>query len=360
MKPHVTIAGRRIGSGEPAYIVAEMSANHGQNKEKAKEIIHAMKESGANAVKLQTYTPDTITLNCRNKYFVDCLKGTIWEGKSLYELYGEAFTPWEWQPELKELAESLGMDCFSTPFDETAVDFLETMNVPAYKVASFELVHLPLIRRMARTGKPLLMSTGMATLEEIRDALEAASGASGVILLKCTSAYPAKIEDANLRTIPDMCKEFGVLVGISDHSPGSAVPIAAKSLGACVIEKHFILDRERDKNPDSPFSMEPKEFREMVDAVRAMEKDPKSAVVDERALGQVHYGPSGGEKGSEIFRPSIFVIRDIAEGEPFTSENMKITRPGYGLKPKHFDEVIGKLAVKHLERGTPLTFDLIS
>jgi len=359
-KAQVTINGRRIGAGEPAYIIAEMSANHGQDFGKAKEIIHAMKEAGADAVKIQTYTPDTVTIDCDNPYFVDCLKGTIWEGQSLYALYGEAFTPWEWQPELKALAESLGIDFFSTPIGEEAVSLLQTMDVPAYKVSSFEIVHLPLIRMIAATGKPMIISTGMATKEEIQDALKAAEGAAGVILLKCTSAYPAKIDDANLRTIPSMAAEFHVPVGLSDHTMGHAVPVAAITQGACVVEKHFVLSREHDKGPDSTFSMEPSEFRAMVDAVRRAEKNIADVKVDERALGEVRYGTSSGDKGSTIFRPSIFVVQDMAAGEEFTKENTRIIRPGNGLKPKHFEEVLGKKAAHAIARGTPVTWECVS
>ncbi len=357
----ITIGTREIGRNKPSYIIAEMSANHGQDKEKAKEIIYAMKESGADAVKLQTYTPDTITLDCNNKYFVDCLKGTIWEGQSLYELYGEAYTPWDWQPELKMLAESLGMDFFSTPFDETAIDFLEEMNVPAYKIASFELVHLPLIREVARTGKPIFMSTGMGTKEEIQDAVDViiSERPGNLILLKCTSVYPAEIADANLATIPDMEKSFGVAVGLSDHTLGSAVPITSILQGACVIEKHFILDREKDKGPDSAFSMEPKEFREMVDQVRETEQNPPSAPITKEAIGKVQYGPSGGQKGSVVFRPSLFVIQDVKKGEPFTKSNTRILRPGYGLPPKYYADILNKRSLHDIPRGTPLLWDSV-
>lgn len=358
---NVTIRNREIGPGKPVYIIAEMSANHGQDKEKAKEIIHAMKESGADAVKLQTYSPETITIECRNKWFTECLDGTIWEGQSLWDLYGEAYMPWDWQPELKELAESLGMDCFSTAIDNTGVDFLEKIGMPAMKNTSFELVHLPLIRRMAKTGKPLILSTGMATEEEIQDAVMTAkeAGAAGVILLKCTSAYPAKISDANLKTIPDIAEQFDVPVGVSDHTQGSDVPVTAVTLGACVIEKHFILDREKDKGPDSPFSMEPDEFKEMVDKVRAAEKDPSSAKISEEAIGEVKYGGAEGEKGSKVFRPSVFIVKDVKAGEELTEENARIIRPGYGLMPKEFDSVLGKKAKEDIEFGTPLTWELI-
>ena len=361
MPSSITINGRLICPGHPMYIIAEMSANHGQSKEHAKEIIHEMKKAGADAVKIQTYTPDTITLNCDNTYFTDCLKGTLWEGRRLYDLYGDAFTPWEWQGELKELAESLGMDFFSSAFDETSVDFLESINVPAYKIASFELVHLPLIKKAAATGKPLIMSTGMATKEEIEDALKAArdAGAKEIALLKCTSAYPAKIEDTNLKTIPVMELDFQVPVGLSDHTPGSAVPVAAVSLGACIIEKHFVMSRERDKGPDSSFSMEPHEFRAMVDMVRAVERDPPSAHIDPQAMGVVHYGPSSGDKKSLVFRPSIFVVEDITAGEVFTEKNVRIIRPGYGLPPKELPNVLWRKAKQAIERGIPLLANLI-
>ncbi|MEK7218731.1 MAG: pseudaminic acid synthase [Patescibacteria group bacterium] len=361
MTRDVIINGRPVGPGHPAYIIAEMSANHGQDKGRAKEIIHAMKEAGADAVKLQTYTPDTMTLDCHNRFFVDCLKGTIWEGQSLYDLYGEAHTPWEWQAELLELAEGLGLDGFSTAFDGTSVDFLETLGVPAYKVSSFELVHLPLIRRVAATGKPLLLSTGMATLEEIAEAVDAAkdAGARSIALLKCTSAYPAKAEDANVRTIPAMRERFGVPVGLSDHSPGSAVPVAAVTQDACIIEKHFVLDRGRDKGPDSAFSMEPREFAAMVQDVRAAEEDPGTAKMDEKALGTVRYGPMEADKKSLVFRPSLFAVEDIPSGAPLTAQNVRIIRPGYGLPPRDLERILGRSARKRIERGTPLAWDLL-
>ena len=358
---NVKIKNRDIGPGKPAYIIAEMSANHGQDIERAKEIIHAAKESKADAVKLQTYSPETITINCSNKYFTECLDGTLWEGQSLWDLYEDAHMPWEWHAELKDLIESLGMDCFSTCVDNTGLELLEGLDMPVMKVSSFELVHLPLVRRMAQTGKPLIASTGMATEEEIQDAVTAAkeAGAAGIILLKCTSSYPANISDANLKTIPDMAEKFGVPVGVSDHTQGSDVPVTAVTLGACVIEKHFILDRERDKGPDSPFSMEPAEFREMVEKVRAAEADPSSAEISEEAIGEVKYGGAEGEKGSKVFRPSIFIIKDMKAGDVLTEENTRIIRPGYGLAPKYFGEVIGKRAKQDIERGTPLSWDQI-
>jgi pseudaminic acid synthase len=361
MSVSMHINGRKIGSGNPAYIIAEMSANHGQSKEKAKEIIHAMKQSGADAVKIQTYTADTITIDCRNRYFTECLAGTLWDGKSLHELYQEAYTPWEWQAELKKEAEALGMDFFSSPFDVTAVDFLETLNVPAYKVASFEIVHLPLIERIAKTGKPIIISTGMATREEIAEALSAAknAGSGGIALLKCTSAYPAKLEDANLNTIPVMMKEFDVPVGLSDHTMGSQVPVTAVTVGASIIEKHFVMDREKDKGPDSSFSMEPREFAEMVQAVRAAEKNPASAPVSKEALGSVTIGPSVGDKKSLVFRPSLFIVKDMKQGEVLTEENVRVIRPGYGLAPRELKNVLGKTAKQNIGYGEPLLADMI-
>lgn len=338
-----------------------MSANHGQSKAKAIEIIHAMKESGADAVKLQTYTPDTMTINCDRPSFVDCLKGTLWEGQTLHALYGTAFTPWEWQPDLKKEAEKLGMDCFSTAFDETSVDFLEAINVPAYKIASFELVHLPLLRKVASTGKPLIISTGMGTRDEINDAVTAArmAGATEIALLKCTSAYPAEIADANVRSIPAISKDFGVPVGLSDHTLGSAVPVAAITQGACIIEKHFTLDRKRDAGPDSAFSMEPREFREMVEAVRLTESDIAGASIDERALGTARYGTTNADKGSVRLRPSIFAVADIRTGEEFSSRNVRVIRPGYGLAPKELPKVLGKHSTVNIPRGTPLSWELV-
>lgn len=344
------INGRTIGPGYPAYIIAEMSANHGQDFAKAKEIIHAMKESGADAVKLQTYTPDTITINADTKYF-KIGTGTIWEGKNLYELYGEAYTPWDWQPKLKEEANALGMDLFSTPFDNSAVDFLEAMDVPAYKVASFELVDLALIEYIARKGKPIIMSTGMGSKEEIADAVETIrkTGNDRLVLLKCTSAYPSPPEEMNLRTIPDMAKTFGVDIGLSDHTLETTVPVAAVALGACVIEKHFTLDRS-EPGPDSAFSLEPHEFKEMVDAVR----------ITEKALGHVSYDVTPKEEASRVFRRSLFVVEDMKKGEVFTQKNVRSIRPGYGLLPKHLNEVLSKKSTKAIKRGTPLSWELVA
>lgn len=348
--PTFTIGSRHIGPGHPVYIIAEMSANHHQDYEQAAALVRAAKEAGADAIKLQTYTADTMTLNLRTPEF-RIGAGTIWEGKNLHELYGEAYTPWEWQPKLKELAESLGLDCFSTPFDASAVDFLEAMAVPAHKIASFELVDLPLIRRVAATGKPVIMSTGMGTLEEVGEAVAAFREAGGreLALLKCTSAYPSRAEDMNLLTLPDLAERFGVVAGLSDHTLDLPVPVAAVALGACIIEKHFTLSRN-EPGPDSAFSLEPAEFRAMVDAVRTTEK----------ALGRVSYAISTKEEASRIFRRSLFVVEDVRAGQPFDTRNVRCIRPGTGMKPRHLSEVLGGVATRDIPRGTPLAWDLVT
>jgi pseudaminic acid synthase len=344
----IEIQGRRIGGEQPVYVIAEISANHNQSFEDAVRLVRAAADAGADAVKLQTYTPDTITIDCDNRYFR--IEGTIWEGRNLYQLYGEAYTPWEWQGELKAVAEGRGLHCFSSPFDATAVDFLEELDVPAYKIASFENVDLPLLRRVAATGKPVIVSTGMASLAEIDEAVGTlrAAGAEQVALLKCTSAYPAMPEGMNLRTIPHLGDAFRVPVGLSDHTLGTAVPVAAVALGAAIIEKHITLSREVP-GPDSAFSLEPGEFRAMVDAVRMAQP----------ALGQVHYGLSPSEEKSRAFRRSLFVVRDIEAGEELTAANIRSIRPGFGLPPKYLDEVLGKRALRAIARGTPLSWDLV-
>ncbi len=345
----IEIGKRRIGPGNPAYCIAEVSANHNHDYDQAVRIIHAAKESGADAVKLQTYTADTMAIVSPRKEF-RIGGGTLWDGRNLHDLYGEAWTPWEWQPGLKKVAEDLGMDLFSSAFDSTAVDFLEEMGVPAHKVASFELVDIPLIRRMAGTGKPLIMSTGMASVEEIEEALQSAreAGATQIALLKCTSAYPAPEEEMNLRTIPEMTRRFGVPVGLSDHTMGIAAPVAAVALGACIIEKHLTLSRATP-GPDSAFSLEPHEFNAMVEAVRTAEK----------ALGEPHFGVSGKEEASKVFRRSLFVVENVKQGEMFTEVNVRSIRPGYGLHTRHLHEVLGKRAIRDIERGTPLSWDLV-
>ena len=345
----IEIGNRCIGSGCPSYIIAEISASHRQQFDEAIRLIEAAKEAGADAVKLQTYTPDTLTIKCNAPEF-RISGGTLWDGKTFYDLYSEAYMPWEWQPKLKEMADNLGIDLFSTPYDKTAVDFLEGMGVPAYKVASFEIVDIPLIEYIASKGKPIIISTGMTTPAEIDEAIKAArrGGASQVALLKCTSAYPASPEEMNLRTIPDMARKFGVPVGLSDHTLGIAVPVAAVALGACIIERHFTLSRGTP-SPDSAFSLEPDEFKTMVEAVRTAEK----------ALGQISYKVSEQEAKSRVFRRSLFVVRDVKKGEIFTEENVRSIRPGYGLPPRHLKDVLGRRAAQHIQRGTPLGWQLI-
>jgi len=344
-----TIAGRKIGAGEPVYIVAELSANHNQSFEEAVRLVAAAKEAGADAVKLQTYTPDTLTLDCDKEDFQ--IKGeTPWDGQTLHALYRKAYMPWEWQPKLKEIAENIGLDLFSAAFDATAVDFLERMNVPAHKIASFEIVDIPLIEKAARTGKPLILSTGMATLAEIHEAVEAArsAGARALALLKCTSAYPAPPEEMNLKTIAHLADEFDVPVGLSDHTLGIAAPVAAVALGASIVEKHFTLSRSVP-GPDSAFSLEPHEFQAMVEAIRAAEK----------ALGAVRYGPGAAEARSRAFRRSLFVVRDIKAGEPLTHTNVRSIRPAKGLHPRHLREVVGRVARRDIESGTPVSWDIV-
>ena len=349
MNHFLKISGRSIGPGHPCYIVAELSANHCQSFDEAVKIIEAAKDSGADAVKIQTYTPDTITINCDNQYF-RIKKGSIWENRTLYDLYSEAQTPWEWQPRLKKIADSLGLDLFSTPFDASAVDFLEAMDVPAYKIASFEIVDLPLIRKIAETGKPVILSTGMANLAEIDEAVGfiRSTGNDHLALLKCTSAYPALPEDMNLATIPHMAEAFDLIVGLSDHTLDIAVPVAAVTLGASIIEKHLTLSRAIP-GPDSAFSLEPHELNAMVKAVRTTEK----------AIGKIHYGISKTEEVNRIYRKSLFVVQDIKANSIFTAKNVNSIRPGYGLHPRYFYEVIGKQAIQNIKRGTPLSWDLV-
>lgn len=346
----IVINGRRIGAGRPMYVVAEMSANHHQDFDEALRILEAAKAAGADAVKLQTYTPDTLTIDCENEHF-RIGPGTLWEGRYLHELYGEACMPWEWHAPLKERARELGLDLFSTPYDATAVEYLEGFDMPAVKIASFEIVDLPLIRRAARSGKPLILSTGMATLDEIGEAVAAAraAGASEIALLKCTSAYPSPPEEVHLRTIPHLAATFGLPVGLSDHTLGTAVPVASVALGCALLEKHFTLSRRRP-GPDSAFSLEPREFREMVEMIRTAEA----------ALGKVHYGVEEREAASRVFRRSLFVVADMRAGEEFTATNLRSIRPGAGLPPKHFEGILGRRAAKDIVRGTPLSWDLVA
>ncbi len=344
----IKIGERFVGEGCPVYLIAEMSANHAGSLARAKEIIHAAKESGADCIKIQTYTPDTLTIDCHNRYF-QVGNGT-WEGENLYGLYGKAYTPWEWQGALKEEAEKAGIDFLSTPFDTTSVDFLEELGLQFYKIASFEMVDLPLIEYVASRGKPVIMSTGMGTLEEIREAVETVyrTGNRKLALLKCSSAYPADPAAMNLATIQDMKRRFGIPIGLSDHSLGSLSAITAIALGAKIIEKHFCISREID-NPDASFSMTPEEYRAMADDIRAMEQ----------AVGEPFYGISKEEESSRVFRRSVFAVRDIPEGEALTEENIRIIRPGYGIKPKYYRDILGMKTSRSLERGTPVSFDML-
>jgi len=340
------IAGRPVGPEEPPYVIAEMSANHGRDFQRAVEIVRAAAKSGADAVKLQTYTPESLTVDCDRACFR--IEGTAWSGRSLYELYAEAAMPYEWQPELKRVAEESGLVLFSTPFDATAVDSLEAMDVPAYKIASFELVDLPLLRRVGETGKPVILSTGMATLEEIDEAVRTvrAAGSRQLALLKCTSAYPAAAGEMNLRTIAHLAETFGVPVGLSDHTLEAAVPPAAVALGACIIEKHLALSRELP-GPDRGFSLIPEEFARMVQAVRAAHA----------ALGSPRYGATDQEMPSRRLRRSLFAVKDIRSGEEFTTENVRSIRPADGLHTRHLEEIIGRTARTDIARGTPLDWD---
>lgn len=345
----MNIGNFKVNDKSPCFIIAELSANHGHDINIAKETIKAAKECGADAIKLQTYTADTITIDCDNKYF-QINQGTLWDGTTLYKLYQEAYTPWEWQKELKEYAESLGLVCFSSPFDKSAVDFLEDLEVPAYKVASFEINDIPLIEYIASKGKPIIISTGIATLEDIELAVETCkkSGNNNIILLKCTSQYPAKLEDANLNTMVDLRERFGVTVGLSDHTMDIEVPITAVSLGAKVIEKHFILDRSIG-GPDADFSLDKKEFKAMVDYVRKAEK----------AMGIVSYDLDEKKMKSREFSRSLFIVKDVKKGDIITKENVRSIRPGYGLHTKYYDEVLGKKFNDDLKKGTPLSFDMV-
>lgn len=343
------INNRLINRNEPTYIIAELSANHNQNLQRAVQLMEAAKAAGADAIKLQTYTADTLTLDSDQPYFK--IRDTIWAGRTLYNLYQEAYTPWEWQPKLKQIANDMDIDLFSTPFDFTAVDFLEAMDVPAYKIASFENVDIPLIKRVAKTGKPIIMSTGMATLAEIDEAVRAVRDAGGteLALLKCTSSYPAPPDQANLSVIPHLAQAFDVPVGLSDHTMDVAVPVVAVTLGACIIEKHFTLDRA-DGGPDSAFSLEPREFRAMVDSVR----------IAECAVGRVQYGPTPSEIKSLAFRRSLFVVQDVKAGELFTEQNVRSIRPSNGMHTRYLPDIIGRRAVRDIVKGTPLSWELMT
>lgn len=326
------------------FLVAELSANHHQSKDIALKTIKAAKESGADAVKLQTYTPECLTLNCNSKYFQ--IQGTLWEGKNFYQLYQEAMTPWEWHKDLFEYAKELGIICFSSPFSKEGVDFLEELGNPIYKVASFEIVDLELIEYMAKTKKPIILSKGIATKEEIKEALDVCKKeVKDITLLQCTSSYPAPLNEANLSLIPKMQKDFGVKVGLSDHTLGITAPIVAASLGAKVIEKHFILDKKLS-GPDSAFSIEPQEFSAMAKALREVEE----------LLGVESYELSQKSKEGRVFMRSLFVVEDIAKGERIKENQIRSIRPGYGIPPKMKYQVVGKKAKKALKRGEPLSF----
>ncbi len=344
------IADRLVGGAFTPFIIAEMSGNHNQSLKRALDIVEAAAKAGAHALKLQTYTADTITLDVQEgEFFIDDAQ-SLWKGRSLHELYKEAHTPWEWHAPIMERARKLGMVCFSTPFDETAVDFLESLQVPAYKIASFENVHLPLIRKAAATGKPVIISTGMATLAEIDDAVRAAreAGCRDLVLLKCTSTYPATPANTNVLTIPHLRAKFGCEVGLSDHTMGVGAAVAAVAHGATVIEKHFTL-RRSDGGVDSAFSLEPEELRALV-------------IETERAwqsLGQVTYGPSEEEKKSLIFRRSIYIARDLKAGDVLTPENLRCVRPGLGLAPKHYETLLGRRVNQDVKKGTPMGWALV-
>jgi len=345
----IKIGGKTIGAGRPAFIVAELSANHGGSFNIAARTLKAIKAAGADAVKVQTYTPDTITLDCASPAF-KIQHGTLWDGVTLYDLYKKAYMPWAWQPKLRKLAEKLGLIFFSTPFDFTAVDFLEKMKVPAYKIASFEITDIPLIKYTASKGKPMILATGVARLRDIEDAVSACrrAGNRRLVLLKCTSAYPAPYEDINLSVMADMARRFGVITGLSDHTPGIAVPIAAAALGAAVIEKHFILDRKLG-GPDAAFSLEPAEFKAMTDGIRAAEK----------AVGRITYELSPKAAKNRKFMRSLFVVEDVKKGEALTAKNIRSIRPGDGMAPKYFHEVLGRTAARALKRGMPLKNTMI-
>ena len=346
---YLKIGDKKIGKDYQVFIIAEMSANHLQKFDNAVKIIKAAKEAGADAIKLQTYTPDTITINCDNEYF-QIKQGTLWDGQSLYQLYKKAYTPWEWQPKLKEISESEGLICFSSVFDKTAVDFLEKINVPAYKIASFEITDIPLIEYVASKGKPVIISTGIATLSDIEEAVNACKrvGIEQIALLKCTSAYPAPLEEINLKTIQNLEDTFKTVVGLSDHTLGISVSIASVALGACIIEKHLTLDRKLG-GPDAAFSLEPEEFKAMVKSVREVEK----------ALGEVSYDLTEKMKKSRELSRSLFVVKDIKAGEIFTEENIRSIRPGYGLPPKYLKNILGKRATQDIKKGVALGWELI-
>lgn len=344
----INIEGRKIGPNHPPFIIAEMSGNHNQSLERAFNIIEEAAKAGAHALKIQTYTADTMTLNMNTKDFKIEDEESLWSGRTLYTLYQQAYTPWEWHKPIFDKCRELGMIPLSTPFDESAVDFLEDLGVPIYKIASFENTDIPLIKKVAATGKPIIISTGMATVAEIDESIKAAkeAGCKELILLKCTSTYPASPENTNISTIPHMKELFNCQVGLSDHTMGTGVAVASVALGATIIEKHFTLSRA-DGGVDSAFSLEPSELKQLVvETERAWQ-----------ALGQITYGPTDEEKASLKFRRSIYVKKDIKAGDIFTEDNIKVVRPGYGLEPKFYEIIIGRTAKKHFAAGTPLKWD---
>ena len=349
MNKEIRIGDRRVGEGQKAYLIAEMSANHLQDYERAKKIILAAKQAGADAVKLQSYRPDTITIDCRGEEFM-ATKGSLWEGRNLYELYQEAYMPWEWHEGLFAYAREIGIDIFSSPFDFSAVELLESLNAPAYKIASYEILDIPLIRKCAATGKPVILSTGIATLADIERAVEAcrAEGNDQIAILKCVSQYPTPYPDLNLRTIPHMAEAFHCVTGLSDHSMGSAVDVAAVTLGACIVEKHMTL-RRADGGADSAFSMEPEEFAGMVADIRNIEQ----------ALGRATYELTEVQKRGRKNARSLYVVKDIRAGEIFTPENLRSIRPGRGLPTWHYQEILGKKAAEDLKAGTAMRWEYI-
>ncbi|MPM49101.1 Pseudaminic acid synthase [bioreactor metagenome] len=345
----IKIGDKVIGGNSPTFIIAEMSANHLQSFDNAVKIIKEAKRAGADAIKLQTYTPDTITIDCDNEYF-QIKQDTIWDGTTLHKLYKTAYTPWEWQPKLKKIAEEEGLICFSSPFNKTAVDFLEDMDVLAYKIASFEITDIPFIEYIASKGKPIIISTGIATLSDIEEAVNACKrmGNEQVALLKCTSAYPSPLEEINLNTMPNIRKTFKTIVGLSDHTLGHSVAVGAVALGAKIVEKHFTLSRA-DGGPDAAFSMEPEEFKNMVNSIREIEK----------ALGEVSYDLTYKMRRSREHSRSLFIVKDVKAGEELNEENVRSIRPGFGMHPRYYNDILGKRAKMDIKKGTPLNWNLI-
>lgn len=349
MNHNIQLARHRISKNSGTYIIAEMSGNHNMDFDRAVQIVHAAKESGADAIKLQTYTADTITLDCEDPCF-QITQGTLWDGTTLYQLYKKAYTPWEWQPKLQKIANDIGLDFFSSPFDFTSVDFLEGLDVPAYKIASFEITDIPLIRKIAKLGKPVIISTGIATLADIELAVNTCrdAGNDDVILLKCCSAYPTPYEDINLNTMVNLGDTFDCIVGLSDHTLGDTVAVASVAMGARVVEKHMTLSRA-DGGVDSAFSMEPEEFRQMVDHIRIVEK----------ALGTVTYDLTAKQKREHEHARSLFIAENMKAGDVLNEKNMRSVRPADGLHPRYYDELLGKKVKRDVKKGTPLRWDLL-